>query len=61
MIPGSLRTFWYKGSADIQEKTASPKKQRYISKNVAYNSKYDFSKKSRYGLNMLILNRYDII
>ena len=32
-----------------------------LSKTAAWNSKYDLSQKLRYGLNILILVRYDII
>ena len=61
MILWSIRTFWYKGSAENKKNNHARETKQYFSRTTTKNSKYDFSKKSRYDVNMLILSRYDII
>ena len=59
MVLWSIRTFWYKGSAENKENGKFEKKL-YL-KNCSPGSKADFSEKSKFGIWKLILSRYDII
>ena len=60
MILWSIRTFWYKGSAENKGKQHVRKKSISL-KNSSLKLKVIFSQKLRYDVNMLILVRYDII
>ena len=60
MILWSIRTFWYRGSAENQKNDKFQK--RAISfKNSSPDLKADFSEKSLFGISRLILSRYDVI
>ena len=57
MILWSIRTFWYKGSAE-NKGNWQVRKKGYISQNSSPDSKADFSKQSILGVWSLILRRY---
>ena len=60
MILWSIRTFWYKGSAEEKNKNMFAKK--YLSqKQQPKTESMNFQKSSDMVLNMLILSRYGII
>ena len=60
MILWSIRTFWYKGSAENKEKI-HVRIKGYMSQKQQPKTKSVFFQKMRYGVNMLILSRYDIL
>ena len=60
MILWSIRTFWYKGSAEIEETNQVRNKHAISLKNSSPDSKADFSEKFVFGIWRLIFGRYDI-
>ena len=61
IIPGSIGTFWYKGSAEKQGKRHVREKAYICQKQQPKTKSVIFQKMSRYGEKRLILSRYDII
>ena len=60
MLLWSIRTFWYKGSAENGKNDQFEKNVMSL-KNSSPGSKADFSEKSKFGVWRLILSRYAMV
>ena len=61
MLLWSIRTFWYKGSAENKKKSQVRKKCYIFQKQQPKTQRLIWGEKLRYDAKFLILSRYDII
>ena len=61
MILWSIRTFWYKGSAENKKKKTYPRQNHISQKQLPKTKSVIFRKKLRYDVERWVLVRYDII